>query len=146
MKKRLIRLLIAVAIISIMPISFLCSAHPGRTDSDGGHYDRSTGKYHYHHGYPAHQHTNGECPYDFKDKTNHQSGHTSSSSSFKDIISTIFKSFVPSITISAVLWFLIWTIVSCLTKKELSDKAQMFILIFSFICSFIVTFYIIFTN
>ena len=41
-------------------------AHPGKTDSDGGHFDRSTGEYHYHHGYPAHQHENGTCPYDFK--------------------------------------------------------------------------------
>lgn len=28
-------------------------AHSGRTDANGGHYDRSTGEYHYHHGYPA---------------------------------------------------------------------------------------------
>lgn len=26
------------------------NAHPGRTDSNGGHYDRSTGEYHYHDG------------------------------------------------------------------------------------------------
>ncbi len=38
-------------------------AHPGKTDSSGGHYDRSTGEYHYHHGYPEHQHPNGICPY-----------------------------------------------------------------------------------
>lgn len=51
------------------------SAHPGHTDSNGGHTDRSTGEYHYHHGYEEHQHydMNGDgindCPYDFKDKT-----------------------------------------------------------------------------
>lgn len=39
-------------------------AHGGDTDSKGGHYDRSTGLYHYHHGYSAHQHPNGVCPYD----------------------------------------------------------------------------------
>ena len=39
-------------------------AHSGGTDSNGGHYDRSTGEYHYHHGYPAHQHINGVCPYE----------------------------------------------------------------------------------
>jgi hypothetical protein len=37
--------------------------HSGGTDGAGGHYDHSTGEYHYHHGYPAHQHPNGECPY-----------------------------------------------------------------------------------
>lgn len=38
-------------------------AHSGRTDANGGHYNRSTGEYHYHHGYPAHQHPGGVCPY-----------------------------------------------------------------------------------
>ena len=52
-------------------------AHGGNTDSNGGHYDRSSGEYHYHHGYSAHSHydMNGDgvidCPYDFDDKTNH---------------------------------------------------------------------------
>lgn len=42
-----------------------CSfAHSGRTDGNGGHYNRSTGEYHYHHGYSAHQHPNGVCPYE----------------------------------------------------------------------------------
>ena len=44
------------------------SAHSGRTDSSGGHYNHSTGEYHYHHGYFAHDHydINGDgeidCP------------------------------------------------------------------------------------
>lgn len=45
------------------------AGHSGRTDASGGHYNRSTGEYHYHHGYPAHQHTGGVCPYDFDDQT-----------------------------------------------------------------------------
>lgn len=49
-------------------------AHGGSTDSKGGHTDRSTGEYHYHHGYPAHDHENGVCPYDFDDKTGQNSG------------------------------------------------------------------------
>lgn len=62
-------------------------AHPGKTDKFGGHYDKSTGKYHYHHGYPAHQHTdtNGDgvpdCPYDYNDKTGQNSGTSSSKTS-----------------------------------------------------------------
>lgn len=54
-------------------------AHPGRTDSSGGHHDRSTGAYHYHHGYPAHDHKDldgdgkKDCPYDFDDQTDHSS-------------------------------------------------------------------------
>lgn len=64
---RLLKLL--VAIVLCLNITLVAFAHPGRTDSSGGHYNNSTGEYHYHHGEPAHQHTdtNGdgilECPY-----------------------------------------------------------------------------------
>lgn len=57
-------------------------AHPGGTDGDGGHYDKITGEYHYHHGYTAHQHTGGECPYKFDNAVEHRS---SSSSKSEDI-------------------------------------------------------------
>lgn len=52
------------------------SAHPGRTDANGGHYNHSTGEYHYHHGYPAHQHIDGVCPYDYDDRTGRNSGNS----------------------------------------------------------------------
>lgn len=61
--------IILLIIFLIFNLTITAFAHSGRTDSSGGHYDSSTGSYHYHHGYPAHQHTNGECPYDFDDKT-----------------------------------------------------------------------------
>ena len=48
MKKKLFTLFIL--------ISLLAFSHPGRTDANGG--------YHYHHGYPAHDHPNGVCPYE----------------------------------------------------------------------------------
>lgn len=73
------RLLILVVCLSILLSP--ASAHSGRTDSKGGHYDRSTGEYHYHHGHPAHQHSNGECPYNFDDQTGHKSGSSSNESS-----------------------------------------------------------------
>lgn len=44
-------------------------AHTGGTDGSGGHYNRSTGEYHYHHGYSEHQHPNGVCPYDYNNNT-----------------------------------------------------------------------------
>lgn len=59
MKKKIFVLLI----IFISTVN-ICFAHRGRTDSSGGHYDTSTGEYHYHHGYSAHQHNNGICPYE----------------------------------------------------------------------------------
>lgn len=70
--RRIILLLFVVALIPIFAF-----AHSGKTDSKGGHTDHSTGEYHYHHGYSAHQHPNGECPYNFNDKTYHSSSSTS---------------------------------------------------------------------
>jgi hypothetical protein len=64
---RLLKLLVVVALCITIPL--VAFAHPGRTDSDGGHHDRETGEYHYHHGYEAHMHAdvdgNGtlDCPY-----------------------------------------------------------------------------------
>lgn len=68
----------AILLLLIVSLSMSAVAHPGRTDANGGHTDRSTGEYHYHHGYPAHQHTDidgdgiPDCPYDNKQKTNDQ--------------------------------------------------------------------------
>lgn len=61
----------------------VAQAHPGRTDSRGGHTNRSTGEYHYHHGYSAHDHYDmdgdgvTDCPYDFNGKTGANSGSSS---------------------------------------------------------------------
>ena len=72
--KKLISLMLVLLLLILFAFTVL--AHPGRTDSNGGHYNRSTGEYHYHHGYPEHKHINGECTYNFDDKT----GSNSSSS------------------------------------------------------------------
>jgi len=60
MKKILFILLICSLFLTFPTVTV---AHSGRTDSKGGHYNHATGDYHYHHGYPAHEHTNGNCPY-----------------------------------------------------------------------------------
>ena len=76
----------SLCIIMALLLLTVVSAHPGRTDSHGGHRDSETGEYHYHHGYAAHQHTDldddgiPDCPYDFDDKTGESSGSSSSSS------------------------------------------------------------------
>lgn len=75
-----------VAIVLLLSLPLVVFAHSGRTDSSGGHYDRSTGEYHYHHGYPAHQHTNGYCPYNFDDNTDHGEGK-SPEDNHKDVAS-----------------------------------------------------------
>lgn len=81
MRKKLPALALACFLIFVAPLSV--SAHKGRTDSNGGHTNHSTGEYHYHHGYPAHQHSDMDgdgildCPYDFDDQTNHKSSSSS---------------------------------------------------------------------
>lgn len=61
-------------------------AHSGGTDSQGGHTNQSTGEYHFHHGYSAHQHEDIDgdgvldCPYDFVDNTEESTGTYSESS------------------------------------------------------------------
>lgn len=83
-------------IITILFITLPIYAHSGKTDSQGGHFNHSTGEYHYHHGYSAHQHydIDGDgtidCPYKYKDKTDHNSSDVekaeNKTTSFKDII------------------------------------------------------------
>lgn len=74
-----------ISLLLVLSAAPSALAHPGRTDANGGHTDRSTGEYHYHHGYPAHQHYDidgdgkPDCPYDFKDDTRSSSSSGSSS-------------------------------------------------------------------
>lgn len=68
MKRIFIIALICLLFVFLSPLN-IGYAHSGGTDENGGHYDHSTGEYHYHHGYPAHQHPNGKCPYAFDDNT-----------------------------------------------------------------------------
>lgn len=74
--KRIFGLLMAVLLLALTVPAY---AHPGKTDANGGHYNRSTGEYHYHHGYPEHQHPGGVCPYAYDDRTGYNSGTSSSS-------------------------------------------------------------------
>lgn len=72
-----------VAIVLCISLSVVAFAHPGRTDSKGGHMNHSTGEYHYHHGYSAHQHYDMDgdgsldCPYNFKNGSAYSSASKS---------------------------------------------------------------------
>ena len=80
------RRLFAVLILCLLCYS-VAMAHSGGTDSKGGHYNRSTGEYHYHHGYSAHQHPGGVCPYTSptkKPSTSYSTASTRSASSSHD--------------------------------------------------------------
>lgn len=82
MKKRIF--VIILSLVTAIGLSVLCFAHSGRTDSNGGHYNRSTGEYHYHHGYPAHQHINGVCPY-ASSRSSYQSSTTTKETETQEI-------------------------------------------------------------
>ena len=77
--------IVIVILVLISALALIVNAHPGNTDSSGGHYNKSTGEYHYHHGYPEHSHRDMDgdgkldCPYDFHDKTGQNSGTSSGS-------------------------------------------------------------------
>lgn len=118
MKNRFLSFLLIILFVLFPLVSF---AHPGHTDSKGGHTDRSTGEYHYHHGYPAHQHINGVCPYDLDDRTGENSGttggtaggttgstskRTTSTTTPKAVKSTAAASFpiLPVLGVAAVVW------------------------------------------
>ena len=79
--RRCFFLILTISLIFIITIPVF--AHSGNTDSSGGHYNHSTGDYHYHHGYPAHYHTNGVCPYQ---SSGSSSGSSDSSSNIVVII------------------------------------------------------------
>ena len=66
-----ISLILMSIVIIILGSCVAVFAHPGKTDSNGGHFDRSTGEY----GYPAHQHENGTCPYDFDNNEKSTESH-----------------------------------------------------------------------
>lgn len=59
--KRVLSVIAIAVVLLFSPVSV--SAHSGDTDLNGGHYNWETRDYHYHHGHPAHYHTDGVCPY-----------------------------------------------------------------------------------
>lgn len=44
------RFIFVMALVSSLVLCSLAYAHPGKLDANGGHYDKSTGEYHYHKG------------------------------------------------------------------------------------------------
>ena len=113
----------------ILIITTFAYAHSGRTDSKGGHYNRSTGEYHYHHGKPAHEICGVNCPYLSKSvKT------TSSNSVDWDFISLCELAFCCLIIgfVLRAFIFLPLLIIDYFLKKEYYEK---FVINHSFISS-----------
>ena len=75
--KRIVAFLCIIACF-LLGFSLVAYAHSGGTDSAGGHYNHSTGEYHYHHGHSAHQHPDGVCPYGDYGRNNSTKSKTTS--------------------------------------------------------------------
>ena len=118
---RLPKLLFALALC--LCLSVVVYAHPGRTDSNGGHTDHSTGEYHYHHGYPAHQHIDLDgdgdldCPYLFDDQTGSSGNKKESSGEKKTTKKGTAKVWVDAICFLAVIWFLLGVLIDAIKKR-----------------------------
>lgn len=103
MKKILLSFASAIVLLSLMITCTL--AHSGRTDSNGGHWDRSSGEYHYHHGCSAHDHYDidgdghDDCPYDFKENKWTESNEESL---FIQIVKAFFLSVFISVAYSMI--------------------------------------------
>lgn len=99
-----------LTIILCLCLSVTAIAHPGRTDANGGHRDKKNvsglGSYHYHHGYPAHLHPNGVCPYENNSvlPTTSASSVTSSNTSIQkeQVISSDIKAYINDLFIPSV--------------------------------------------
>lgn len=99
-----------LTVVLCLSLSVTAIAHPGRTDANGGHRDKKNasglGSYHYHHGYPAHLHTNGVCPYENSASTSAASiSSTVSSNSSKQkeqVTSSDIKAYINGLSIPSV--------------------------------------------
>ena len=146
-------------------VLMVIALHRGRTDGNGGHYDHSTGEYHYHHGEGPHQHYDMDgdgkidCPYEFKDKTdhsnnssnNHTGNHAVSNNkktkediSFWDIVKAIltiifslliiaFVGYFPILTIAYLIAELLERLLKLCLKKDLPNSTYNKILMVIFI-------------
>ncbi len=88
-----------IVFVAVIIFSSTVLAHSGRTDSQGGHRDNKNvsglGYYHYHHGYSAHLHVNGICPYETKSYDLYDDKQTRKTE-ISDIKAYINGSFIPS--------------------------------------------------
>ena len=109
---------LALFFVFFLVLSSVVYAHGGRTDGNGGHYNRSDGSYHYHHGYSAHSHYDmdgdgdEDCPYEFEDKTDHNSNSSSgisttkkddkNSITFWDVLEAMWFEFLPAVSVGMI--------------------------------------------
>lgn len=106
--KRLLAFLAMILCAVLFAVSVF--AHSGGTDDQGGHYDHDTGEYHFHHGYPAHQHYDGQCPYESV-SGNTSSGFNDSEEVEKDWFAIIATAIIVGPLVGVAMHFIIVKII-----------------------------------
>ena len=160
MKKILLVISIFILLASVV---LSVNAHRGNTDGAGGHTNHSTGEYHYHHGYSAHSHYDmdgdgdKDCPYDFDDRTDHNSdknsgSNTDVSNNRDDIVQHSSDYTYSYIALGFVMAFFIF--VNCLALhidrtdtspgEEQAPSSSVVISVFSTLIVFVLLFYIMY--
>lgn len=147
--KRLLAVLLIIPIVLLL--STTVSAHSGRTDSNGGHYNHETGEYHYHHGYPEHQHINGQCPYLIKEKEKQEILEQKKDTNYKkeDNESSTFAKIVGSVFVAGMGAWLIASLLCCLLSfcfKKYEDIFMGKVLVISTILLSVLLFIFVFNS
>lgn len=124
-------------LICILLVLFLASvvsvfAHPGRTDSNGGHWNRSTGTYHYHTGEYAGRNSSSsstnstqepfEPPYEPPTNENQHEKEDSTEKNKVPVVSFIFSMIFLIIPLGATLISIISSIVMLIYEKFIETK------------------------
>lgn len=139
-----------LAVAAIVLCALLCiivaTAHSGKTDSSGGHYNHSTGEYHYHHGYRAHDHydIDGDgtidCPYNFDnnvDKKDTASDTTPSTAEKTPFILRLLEIIFNATALSVLLTIIIGQVFVFFIDLRTHDKLIWITLVIAFVLSLI---------
>lgn len=110
MKRFTFILLLLLTFVIICSITV--AAHPGRTDEYGGHWDHSTGEYHYH-GEPDSSHSGGSSSGNTTNRDWGNSGTSSGSSSSSNGLDSdeIFDIIIICVTFGPFVLFVLWVLV-----------------------------------
>lgn len=134
-------LLLFTAILTMITV-----LHSGKTDSKGGHRDSSTGEYHYHHGYPAHQHYDmdgdgkRDCPYNFNnnvDKKDTASDTTPSTAEKTPFILRLLEIIFNATALSVLLTIIIGQVFVFFIDLRTHDKLIWITFVIAFVLSLI---------
>lgn len=119
LKKSFLLVILLLTVLSSLPL--VASAHSGKTDANGGHWDHSIGEYHYHHGKPAHYHKNGICPYEVNDTFDERDNGKNESNTNKKENDTMTPGTIIGMLLGPLIACGIWWYVA---KKKNSRKQQ----------------------